>query len=54
MEWLALDRSEKHVSPVLLYHVRGVTHDLAIEVVLLHHDDVDGLWVLECQKAETS
>lgn len=30
------------------------TYDFAIEIVFLHHDDVDTLGVLERQKAEAS
>jgi hypothetical protein len=32
----------------------GDTHDLAVQVVLLHHDDVDGLGVLEGEEAEAA
>jgi hypothetical protein len=32
----------------------GWTYDLAIEVVLLNHDDIDALGVLEGKEAEAS
>lgn len=30
------------------------TYDLAVQVVLLHHDSVDALWVLEGEETETA
>lgn len=34
--------------------MKSLSYNLAVKVVLLDHDNVDSLWILESQETETS